>query len=303
MRLFAPGGKLRLEERGEEETLVREIEGAHFVVRAARGDAQPGGFPAGHVFRIRFEIAEILALYGIRSAQVMHERALNRMDGIFSMQLGAVHPGSFFIKGFTKGGHAFRKGASDGSNHDICGIRIVFGGVRIVQAQHIAREFDERVLESGTGSQIRQVPPARELNAAQHADRTAERTAGRSPESIEVSQEILRIPAFQRFSGKPARFDVEAKPGRGVKQRCFRGPMGMLLEDRSRLVTRFAMLVSWNSDHLVWAVHTSIGPNGPAVTGKEAWGQANFRVWPRLRNNPNEDSCAAAAYLSCYAAT
>src|ERR1700693_2248456 len=55
VRLFAPGGRLRLKKSGEEETPIRQIEGAHFVLRAARGDTQAGGFPAGHVFRIRLE--------------------------------------------------------------------------------------------------------------------------------------------------------------------------------------------------------------------------------------------------------
>src|SRR4029077_2847049 len=99
VRLVGPGGKLRLKKSGEEETPIREIEGAHFVARATRGDAQSGGFPAGHLLGIGFEIAEVLTLSRIRSAQVMHERTLDRMDGIFSMHLR-----SFLTKGFTKGG-------------------------------------------------------------------------------------------------------------------------------------------------------------------------------------------------------
>src|ERR1700680_343734 len=73
MRLFCPGGKLRLEESSQEEAPVGQIERTHFVARAASSHAQSGGFPSRHVFRIGLEITEILAPQGIRSAQLMHE--------------------------------------------------------------------------------------------------------------------------------------------------------------------------------------------------------------------------------------
>src|SRR6202043_1018163 len=94
MRLFCPGGELRLKQSSEEETPVGQIERTHFVARAARGNAQSGGFPSRHVLRVGLEITEILALQGIRSAQLMHERALDRMDGVFSMHLRIVGLGA-----------------------------------------------------------------------------------------------------------------------------------------------------------------------------------------------------------------
>ena len=221
MRLFRPGGELWLKQSSEEETPVGQIERTHFVARAARGNAQSGGFPSRHVLGIGLEITEILAPQGIRSAQLMHERALDRTDGVFAMHLRIVHLGSV--------GVALRQWTSDGRDHDILRIGIVFGGIRIAQTQHVSREFDQRVLESGASSEVRQVTLAGELNAAQHAARTAERAARRSPKPIEVGQEVLCIPAFQRFRGKPARFNIEAEPGCGVEQGRFGGPMGMLL--------------------------------------------------------------------------
>src|SRR5580700_5854132 len=158
MRLFRPGGELWLKQSSEEETPVGQIERTHFVAWAARGNAQSGGFPSRHVLRVGLEITEILALQGIRSAQLMHERALDRMDGTFAMHLRTVRLGAV--------GRALRHWTSDGRDHDILRIGIVFGGIRIVQTQHISREFDQRVLESGASSKVRQVTPASELNAA-----------------------------------------------------------------------------------------------------------------------------------------
>src|SRR5579863_10134542 len=99
----------------------------------------------------------------------MHKRALDGPDGVFTMHLRTVRLGSI--------GRALRQWTSDGSDHDILGIGIVFGGIRIAQPQHISSEFDQRILESGTSSEVRQITLAGELNAAQHAVRTAERTA------------------------------------------------------------------------------------------------------------------------------
>jgi len=54
VRLFTSRRKLRLKESGQEKTFIREIESAHFVVRAVRGDAQPGGpYLQGRVFACR----------------------------------------------------------------------------------------------------------------------------------------------------------------------------------------------------------------------------------------------------------
>jgi hypothetical protein len=146
----------------------------------------------------------------------MDERAFHRMNYISSMH-------------FRSSGYALRKWAGHRRYHDILRLRSILGTIRIPQTKHIAGEFDQRVLEPSAGSQIGQVPPPGELDAAQHAARTPKRTSGRSPKSIEVSQEVLSIPAFQRFRGEPARFNVEAEPGSGVKQGRFRRPMGMLL--------------------------------------------------------------------------
>jgi hypothetical protein len=213
--LFAPGRKLRLKKSGQEKVPVRQIEGAHFVARAACGDAQSGGFPSRNVFGISLEITEVLALQGIRSAQVVRERAPDRVDDVFSMHLGSS-------------GLALRQGASDRRNYNILRIRTILGGVRIAQTQYIAGEFDQSVLESAAGTQIGQISPARELNAAQHAGEAVVGTAGNTPNTIEVREALLGIEPFERLGGKPARLNVEAEPGCGMKQSCFRRPMGML---------------------------------------------------------------------------
>ena len=93
------------------ETAIGQIERTHFVARAASSHAQSGGFPSRHVFRIGLEITEILALQGIRSAQLMHKRALDGTDGIFAIHLRTVRLGSV--------GRALRHRAGDGRDHDI----------------------------------------------------------------------------------------------------------------------------------------------------------------------------------------
>src|SRR5260370_30112128 len=108
-------------------------------------------------------------------------------------------------------------------------MRIILGGVRIGEAEQVAAELDERVLESAAVSQVRQIPPASELDPAKHAVEAAVRTAGNSPNAIEVSQAVLGIVALQYFGGKPTRFSLEAKPGSRVEESRLSAPMATRL--------------------------------------------------------------------------
>ena len=90
----------------EEKALAGQIEGAHFVARAASGNAQSGLFPSRHVFGIGFKTAKVFAPQLTGLATLMEPRAFYRMDRVLT-----VH--------FRRCGRASGNRASHGSDNDV----------------------------------------------------------------------------------------------------------------------------------------------------------------------------------------
>ena len=89
-------------------------------------------------------------------------------------------------------------------------------------------ELDQRVLEASASSEIRQVVPPRELDRAQRSLHVRVGASGCTPDPVEVLEPSWDSHRIQLTGANPAGFDPQLEPLRGMKQRGFGGPMGVL---------------------------------------------------------------------------
>jgi hypothetical protein len=82
-------------------------------------------------------------------------------------------------------GSAVGKGAGHGIDHDILGVRVLFGSGGVVDAEDVAGALDERVLETSASAEEWAVVDAGELDASEHAVETLVGTARRGKQTVE----------------------------------------------------------------------------------------------------------------------
>src|SRR5579862_1705357 len=216
MRLFFSRGKLRLEERGYEEAVGGRLDGANLSVGSAGYDREASFHSGPFVLGIDFKVAEELLahhlfVFSVKGLQVRAGAQANLRN----------HAGELGGVAFAVG-----NGACYGIDDDILGAGIIFGGVGIGDAEHIAGELDERVLESGASPEKRPVPSAGELDAFEHAVEAFEGTAGRGQKSVEPFEKSFGVWLGERGSWNPFGFDFQVELPGGVLQGIRRGMVG-----------------------------------------------------------------------------
>src|SRR5256885_10889599 len=90
--------------------------------------------------------------------------------------------------------------------------------LRVAQAQHAARELDERVLEAAAGAEEGHAGLARMPDAAQRSFHARVRAARNAPHRVEPAQRICRARQLRRVH--PLVQDAHAERLRGVLQRA-----------------------------------------------------------------------------------
>ena len=75
MRLLRPGRELRLEQRGDEESVAGDLHRADFVLRPPRHYLEAGGLEPRLIFGIHFVIAEVLFFKLSGFANIVDARA------------------------------------------------------------------------------------------------------------------------------------------------------------------------------------------------------------------------------------
>src|SRR5258708_25211973 len=143
MRFLFRRGELGMEQGGDEESVGGGFNGADLSLRAARDYGEAGFHGCPLVLRVHFEVAEYFFDYGVFVPPIkrLEVRAGAKPDaGHFAGQFGSV-------------GLAIGHGASDGIDHDVLRSGIIFGAVGVRDAENVADELDQRVLEASAGSE------------------------------------------------------------------------------------------------------------------------------------------------------
>src|SRR5712692_288860 len=141
------------------------FDGPAFFLRSAGYDRKARFH--GHPFElgIHLEIAEEFFLDHFLLVKRREVRAGTKADLLdFSRELGRI-----LI--------AARNSAGNGIDDDVLGVRIFFGGGRVMDAKHVAGALDERVLEASASGEEWPVVDAGKLDTFEHAVETLVGTA------------------------------------------------------------------------------------------------------------------------------
>ena len=207
---------MRLEQGGDEEAVGGGFDGSDFTSRSAGYYREPGLHGCPFVLGIDFEVAEeffgdYFFVFAVKRLQVRARAKADLWD--FAGELGRV--------AFASG-----DGAGYGIDDDVFRSGIVFGGVGVLDAEDVAGEFDESVLEAAAGAEKRPVTAAGELDAFEHAVKTFVGTAGRGPESIETAEDFVGGRGGQGWGGYPLGLDGQIELVGGMLQGIGGGVVG-----------------------------------------------------------------------------
>src|ERR1700730_3502445 len=111
---------------------------------------------------------------------------------------------------------AIGHGAGDRIDNDVFRSGIVLGGVSVSDADDVAGELDEGILESAAGGEQRPVAAAGELDALEHAIKALVRAAGRGPQGVETFKNFISVEGGERGGGQPLGFNFESQLAGGV---------------------------------------------------------------------------------------
>src|SRR6202165_2260632 len=206
--------KLRLEQRGDVKQVRGRFDSPAFFLRAAGYDRKAGFHSHPLELRIHLVVAEEFFLDHFFSVIRREIRSGTEVDLFnFAGELGRLR-----IFG--------RNGTGDGINDDVLGLRVLFGGGRVVDAEHVPCALDERVLEDSAGAEEWPVVDARELDAFEHAVETFVGAARRGPQTIEGIEGGDGSRFEQRRRRKPGRFYFQLELPGGVLKRIVGRVMG-----------------------------------------------------------------------------
>src|SRR5580698_8539057 len=160
--------KLRLEECRHVEAMSWRFDGADFALWAAgrHGKARfhGGPFEVGIEFEVTEEFfSDRLFIFSVEGLQIRPraQSNLRHRAGKFRSVALAV---------WNRAGY--------GIDDDVLRSGIVFGAVSVGDFQNIACEFDECILESGTGAEVGPIAAACEFDAFEHAIEALKGAAG-----------------------------------------------------------------------------------------------------------------------------
>src|SRR5262249_31294833 len=101
--------------------------------------------------------------------------------------------------------------ACDRRNYDVAAQRCVLSRIRVEDAEHVARELNERVLETAARAEEWHVARARKLDASEHAEQTFVRTSWRRPQAVERFEAQYAVSSLELERRHPRRFDAHAE--------------------------------------------------------------------------------------------
>src|SRR5581483_8070312 len=191
MRLTRPGGKLRLKQGGDEEPVSGRFDGSNLAFCSSCHNRQPSLQKGRFKLGIDLVVAEELLGYDVLFVE--------------GMQVGSrpqPNPGNGAGK-LRGAGSAIGDGAGHRRDHNVLRTGVVFRGIGVLEAQHIARTLYQSVLKAASSAHERPVAAAGKLNPAQHAVETLVRTACSGPESIERLELAVYLGTGERPGGDP----------------------------------------------------------------------------------------------------
>jgi len=166
-----------MKERGDVEAMTGQLDRPDVSRLAQPRDPHAGGLEPRDILRIHAVVAEVARLNRRDAVDGVQPGTGDEPDGMEVMKNRRVVR-SARDKGWD--------GAQERRDDQVAGTGVVFRGVRIGEAEYVARMLYQSILKAASSGGERHAVRAGELDSEQHALRTRIGTGGRRPECIET---------------------------------------------------------------------------------------------------------------------